>query len=120
MSFATVRVPPDANVPWEILDLAIRIECETVHPLIETLTIELTTLHTDIVALNETLTDLVPKVDQLLTESLNFQNDTAPLWDDSYNLCGDPECDGDCRVCQEGEYDGEEDYTEKYCRRGKR
>lgn len=119
-AFAFARVLPDVLIPWEILDLAIRIEGETLHPLVDTLRAELTLLHTDIVALHETLTDLAPKVDQLLLTSLNFQRDTAPLWDDSYTLCGDPHCEGDCRVCQEGEYDGEDDYTEKYCRRGRR
>ncbi len=115
-----VRVLPDAIIPWEILDLVIRIECETFHPLLETLGTELAVLHTDTVTLQETLTDLANKVDQLLTDSLNLQRDTVPLWDDSYNLCGDPTCDGECRVCQEGEYDGEDDYVEKYCRRGRR
>lgn len=46
--------------------------------------------------------------------------DTQPVWDDSYNLCGDDTCDGSCMVCDGGEYLGEEDVDEKYCRRGKR
>ena len=120
MAFATVRVPPDAFVPWEILGLAIRIECDAFRPHLETLCSDLTALCDATVALRETLTDLVTKADQLLIDSLHRHQDTAPLWDDTYTLCGDPPCPGDCRVGQEGEYDGEDDYVEKYCRRGRR
>jgi hypothetical protein len=120
MAFAVVRVPLDANVTWEILDMALRIEGETFKPQAETLCADLKALREDYKQIQATLTDLATKVDQLLAEALDLKEETAPLWDDSYTLCGDPRCDGDCRICQEGEYDGEEDYTEKYCRRGKR
>jgi predicted nuclease with TOPRIM domain len=120
MAFATVRVPVDAKVSWEILDLALRIEGETIRPKLETLCADLTALRDDYTQLQTTLTDLATKVDQLLSEALTLKDDTAPLWDDSYTLCGDPRCDGDCRVCQEGEEDYEDESTEKYCRRGKR
>ncbi len=60
------------------------------------------------------------KVASAMTRVNALIEETTPLWDDSYNLCGDPECDGDCRICQDGEYDGEEEQTEKYCRRGRR
>lgn len=120
MAFATIRVLPHMTVPWEILDLVLRIEGETFIPQVETLCANLSALQTDYLHLQTTLTDLATKVDQLLAEALDLKDETAPLWDDSYTLCGDPRCDGDCRICQEGEYDGEEDATEKYCRRGKR
>jgi hypothetical protein len=120
MAFATVRVPLEAKVSWEILEMALRIEGETIRPQLETLCTDLLALQDEYKQIQATLTDLATKVDQLLAEALELQEETAPLWDDSYNLCGDPRCKGDCRVCQEGEYDGEEDTTEKYCRRGKR
>jgi hypothetical protein len=120
MAVAAARVLHDAKVPWEILEMVIRIEGETFKPQVETLCAKMKALRDDYIQIQATLTDLATKVDQLLAEALELQEETAPLWDDSYNLCGDPRCKGDCRVCQEGEYDGEEDTTEKYCRRGKR
>lgn len=120
MAFATIRVPLEAKVSWEILDLVIRIEGETFIPKLETLCADLKALEEDLKPIQETLTDLATKVDQLLAKVLELKEETTPLWDDSYNLCGDPRCEGDCRICQEGEEDYEDDYTEKYCRRGKR
>ena len=120
MAFAVARVPLDAKVSWEILDMVLKIEGETFRPQAAALCAEFTILLTEIKQIQETLTTLATKVDQLLADALNLQMDTAPLWDDSYNLCGDPRCGGDCRICQDGEEDYEEDYTEKYCRRGKR
>ena len=120
MSFAVARVPLDAKVTWEILDMVLRIEGETFKPQVEALCTEITSLHDEIKEMQKTLSDLATKVDQLLSEALELQEETAPLWEDSYNLCGDPRCHGDCHICQDGEGDYEEDYTEKYCRRGKR
>lgn len=120
MAFAVARVPLDAKVSWEILDMVLKIEGETFRPQAEALCSEFKTLLTEIKQIQETLSSLGLKVDKLLAEALELQMDTSPLWDDSYNLCGDPRCDGGCRVCQDGEEDYEEDYTEKYCRRGKR
>jgi hypothetical protein len=120
MAVATVRVPLNAKVSWEILDLVIRIEGESFIPQVETLRDALTALQEDLKPIQETLTDLATKVDQLLAEATELKEETTPLWDDSYNLCGDPRCDGGCRVCQDGEEDYEDDYTEKYCRRGRR
>lgn len=120
MAVATVRVPLNAVVSWEILAMVVRIECDWMRPQLETLVTDLTTLHTDYITLHETLSDLSTKVDQLLATATELVKETEPLWDDTYNLCGDPACSGDCHVCQEGEYDGEDDYVEKYCRRGKR
>ena len=120
MAFATLRVPLNATVPWEILDLVIRIEGESFIPQVETLQTEFAALREEYKQIQETLTDLATKVDQLLAEATELKEETTPLWDDSYNLCGDPRCDGGCRVCQDGEEDYEDDYTEKYCRRGRR
>lgn len=120
MAFATARPLPDAHIDWTILAMVLRVEGELIRPQLETLLTDITTLHTELQTLHETLSDLERKVDHLLVEAKGLVEETAPLWDDSYNLCGNPQCDGDCRVCQEGEYDGEEEYTEKYCRRGKR
>jgi hypothetical protein len=63
---------------------------------------------------------LQSKLDPLLQRAEELKNDTAPLWEDIYSLCGNPQCSGDCAVCLDGEEDYEEDYTEKYCRRGRR
>jgi hypothetical protein len=120
MAFAVARVPLDAKVSWEILDMVLRIEGETFNPEAESLCAQLKTLHEEITEIQQTLSDLATKVDHLLAVALELKLDTTPVWDDSYNLCGNPRCDGGCRVCQEGEEDYEDDYTEKYCRRGKR
>lgn len=120
MSFATIRVPLEAVIPWELLGLALRIEGETFIPQAEGLGVELTALREDIKQIQETLTDLATKVDQLLTKVEHLRQDLTSFCYDSYNLCGDPRCDGWCRVCQHGEEDYEDDYEEKYCRRGRR
>jgi hypothetical protein len=120
MAFAVAKVLPHVNVPWQILDMAIRIEGETFIPQVETLCAEIKALHAEYKEIQDTLTNLATKVDQLLAQALELKEETTPLWDDSYNLCGNPQCDGGCRVCQDGEEDYEDDYTEKYCRRGKR
>jgi hypothetical protein len=120
MTFAVARVRLDATVSWEILDMVLRIEGETFNPEAETLCANLTRLAEDIKELRQTLSALATKVDHLLAVALELQLDTTPVWDDCYNLCGDPHCDGGCRVCQEGEEDYEDVTTEKYCRRGKR
>ena len=120
MAFVSVRVLDDAKVQWQILEMVIRIEGETFKPQAETLCAKMKALRDDYNQIQATLTDLATKVDQLLAEALELQEETAPLWEDSYNLCGDPRCGGDCHVCRDGEEDYEDDYTEKYCRRGRR
>ena len=120
MAFAVARVLPNANVPWTILAMVLKTEGETFRPALATLTDELIALRAEVATLHDTLIDLATKVDQCLAAATDLVKETEPLWDDSYNLCGNPRCDGGCRVCQEGEYDGEEEYVEKYCRRGRR
>jgi hypothetical protein len=120
MAFADARVLPGVTVSWEILAMVIRIEGVELIPQLEQLTVDLALLQEDYTTLNETLTDLSTKVDQLLADATKLRLDTIPTWDDGYNLCGDPHCDGYCRICEEGEEDYEDVYVEKYCRRGKR
>ena len=81
---------------------------------------ELKVLHEETTAVIQSMEELHAKVDPILEKALELKNDTAPLWEDNYNLCGNPHCAGDCNVCLEGEEDYEEDYEEKYCRRGRR
>lgn len=114
------RVPASARVPWTILTFVLRVESADLKPPLEELTRKFQTLLEELAPLITELEDLGRKIQPLLEETLTFRANLTPLWEDNYNLCGDPQCDGDCRVCQEGEYDGEEEYTEKYCRRGRR
>jgi len=120
MAFATARVLPGVPVPWDLLGLVIRSDRDWMRSETEAVLRELTTLRTDTTTLHEIVTDLAAKVGHLLAKVTELVEDTRPLWDDSYTLCGNPSCAGDCRVCQEGEYDGEEEVTEKYCARRRR
>ena len=120
MAVVSVRVPEKTKVPWRILAMVMRIESEDLKPRLECLVEELESFHEEIGKIQKDLDRLIERAPDLLRESENLKQETAPLWDDSYNLCGNPECEGDCRVCQEGEEDYEDDYEEKYCRRGRR
>ena len=118
--FASAHVPQRASVKWNILALTMRIETEDLKPQLEKLIEDMIVFKDELTPLINKLERLYEKVKPLMEKAEDIKADATPIWTDDYNLCGDPECDGDCRVCQEGEYDGEEDYTEKYCRRGKR
>ncbi len=120
MSVSVAKVPEKAVVTWNILLLALRIEGEILKPELERIQKELRVLQDETTAAIQTVKDLQAKVDPILEKTLELKHDTAPLWEDTYNLCGNPHCTGDCTVCLEGEEDYEEEYTEKYCRRGKR
>jgi hypothetical protein len=120
MAVATARVIPGVPIPWDLLGLVIRSDGDWIQTQTEALLRDLTRLRTETSTLHETLTDLATKVDHLLAAVTELVEDTRPLWDDSYTLCGNPSCAGDCRVCQEGEYDGEEEVVEKYCARRRR
>lgn len=120
MAVAVARVPASAVVSWIILHVVMRSESEEVIPELERLTTEIRALCDTTTEVLQHMESLFLKLPPLLAEVENLQKDLVPVWDDSYNLCGNPECFGDCRVCQEGEEDYEEDYTEKYCRRGRR
>lgn len=120
MSVAMARVPATARVPWTILTFVLRVESADLKPPLEDLRRQFEALREDLVPLIAQLEDLGRKMEPLLEETLIFQANLVPLWDDSYNLCGRASCKGNCAICLDGEYDGEEDYTEKYCRRGRR
>ena len=121
MACVDVRVREDCvDIPLDILPLVMRFETARVAPLVKTLLadlvrlrLEVLTLCSELDALNEDIGRCQETVDLLL-------EDTAPLWDDTYRLCGDPDCDGGCRVCLQEEAFLEDDATEKYCRRGRR
>ena len=116
----SARVPLNVAVNWRILALAMRVENEELLPKLQEIIDTLSTIRSDLPELIQTAEEIHDKMRPLLEEVECLKAESLPLWTDDYNLCGDPECFGDCRVCQEGEYDGEEEYTEKYCRRGRR
>jgi hypothetical protein len=120
MAVATAKVPANAKVGWNILHMVLRMEMEELKPQLESLTEALKTLGADVAAALREMEALQENIGALLREAEALKQETAPLWEDNYSLCGDPKCYGDCRVCQEGEEDYEDDYTEKYCRRGRR
>jgi hypothetical protein len=120
MAVAVAKVPENAKVSWNILLMVLRIEWQTIQPELERICQTLRVLHKETSAMVETLEDLQHKVEPLLQQTLELKNETAPLWEDTYNLCGNPRCLGDCVVCLDGEEDYEDDYSEKYCRRGRR
>lgn len=120
MAVSSARVPMDAQVSWRILEMAMRLESEALRPTLVQLVDALRTLHGELTDMVQSLDSLVSSIDPVLQDALQLKADTQPLWEDTYALCGDPQCAGDCRVCQEGEEDYEVEETEKYCRRGKR
>ena len=120
MAVATARVRPTATVSWRILPLAMRIERDEIIPALEAILAEQTTLTQELAETQRTVEAWIPELDRVLRGIAGVEQDSRPLWEDSYALCGDPTCAGDCRVCQEGEEDYEDDHVEKYCRRGKR
>jgi hypothetical protein len=102
------------------LALAMRIETEDLRPQFETFMSDIETLREGLEPLLNQIEVMRDRFKLLMSQAEDLKADSMPIWTDDYNLCGDPNCEGDCRVCQEGEYDGEEEYTEKYCRRGRR
>ena len=120
MAVAVAKVPGNASVKWNILLMVLRIQWADMKPEFERISETLRVLHEDTQAILQKMEDIQAKVEQILERTLEMKIETAPLWEDNYNLCGDPRCTGDCTVCLEGEEDYEEDYEEKYCRRGKR
>lgn len=117
---AFARVPENAKVSWNILLMVLRIEWQTIQPELERIHKHIQTLHEETTAILEKLEDIHAKIEPLLQQTLELKKETAPLWEDTYNLCGNSRCSGNCVVCLDGEEDYEEDYTEKYCRRGRR
>lgn len=120
MAVALAKVPEKAVVAWNILLLVLRTEGEILRPELERIMQELKVLHEETVAVIKNAEELQAKLDPILEKALEVKKETEPLWEDNYNLCGNPRCAGDCTICLEGEEDYEDDYEEKYCRRGRR
>jgi hypothetical protein len=97
--------------------MAMQMESEILRPQLTTLTSAFEQLHDEIEEMVKRLESLVTDVDPVLHDALQLKCDAPSVWEYEYTLCGDPRCDGECRVCQEGEEDYEIDDTEKYCRR---
>ena len=120
MGEVVVRVAKNVLINWRILAMAMKIESEELVPQLEVLSNNFQTLQSELEDLRRTYEKWIRWGKTLVEKAETLKADSLPLWSDDYNLCGDPECYGDCRVCQEGEYYGEEEYTEKYCHRGRR
>jgi hypothetical protein len=117
---ALARVPENAKVNWNILVMVLRIEWESIKPELERIAEDLRVLHEETLSMIRSMEDIQAKLDPIFERTMELKNDVTPLWEDTYNLCGNSRCQGDCTICLDGEEDYEEDYTEKYCRRGKR
>ena len=121
MSSVDVRVREDCiEIPVDILPLVMQFETARVVPLVKTILTDLISLRIDVLSLCTELEDLSEQMARCQSDVDLLIEETTPLWDDTYRLCGDPDCDGGCRVCQEEEAFLEDDATEKYCRRGRR
>lgn len=120
MSVALAYVPAHTRVPWTILSFVLRVETNDLVPQLERLAQDFQRLQQDLVPLNDQLDILAAQVVPLLEEARAFQATLAPVWDDTYNLCGRASCNGRCVICREGEFLDEVDEGEKYCRRGRR
>jgi hypothetical protein len=121
MSCVDVRVREEViDVPVDILPLVMEFETARFVPLVKTLLTDLISLRLEVLTLCTELEDLSEQMARCQSDVDLLLEDTTPLWDDTYRLCGDPDCDGGCRVCQEEEAFLEDEATEKYCRRGRR
>ena len=108
------------EVPFSLLALAFRCETEVLCTRLRELHADAETLQTEIKTLLSDLDILLDGITRCQADVNALQDAIVPVWDDVYRLCGNPGCDGDCRLCQEEDYLGEEEHTEKYCRRGRR
>jgi hypothetical protein len=120
MATCVVRVSATRPIPMRIFALAMRLETVQMVAEATPLLASLTQMREDVAALLKRYTLLEERIERTQNRILELVSDIQPVWDDAYNLCGDPACSGDCMVCRDGEYLGEEDYEEKYCRRGRR
>ncbi len=120
MATSVATLPVGARVPFCILALATKIETQSFVVEATDLVAALEQLQLEFESLRKRYADIEASVAKTHKLVDRFLEDIQPVWDDTYNLCGDPECDGTCMVCADGEYLGEEEYDEKYCRRGKR
>jgi hypothetical protein len=120
MAVTTAKVRENVSISWTILPLVMRLEREELVPLLEALILQAKSIAEEIVETQRIAEELIEPMKRILLEAEEVSKEVMPIWDDSYNLCGNPSCEGDCRVCQEGEEDYEDSYTEKYCKRGRR
>lgn len=121
MAFLDVRVRDDViDIPFNLLALVFQIETARWVPKVNALLAELTRLHQEVSDIRANLEVIYDGICRCQCDVDRLIQDSTPLWDDTYHLCGDPDCDGNCRVCQEEESFLEVDATEKYCRRGRR
>jgi hypothetical protein len=121
MSCVDVRVREGViDVPVDILPLVMEFETARFVPLVKTILADLIRLRLEVLGLCTELEDLSEQMARCQSDVDLLIEETTPLWDDTYRLCGDPDCDGGCRVCQEEEAFLEDEATEKYCRRGRR
>lgn len=120
MATVNLRLSLTRPVPMGILALAMRLETiyfvKQLTPVIE----ELSGMRKDVSDLLKRCEILGERVERLQHRTEDLISDIQPLIADFYNLCGDPDCDGSCLVCCDGEYLGEEESYEKYCKRGRR
>ena len=121
MSCVDVRVRGEViDVPVDILPLVMEFETARFVPLVKTILADLIRLRLEVLGLCTELEDLSEQMARCQSDVDLLIEETTPLWDDTYRLCGDPDCDGGCRVCREEEAFLEDEATEKYCRRGRR
>jgi hypothetical protein len=121
MACVDVRVREECiDIPMDILPLVMRFETARVVPTIKSLLADLIALRLEVLTLCSELDALSDEIGRCQQTVDLLLEDTAPLWDDTYRLCGDPDCDGGCRVCLEEESFLDDEATEKYCRRGRR
>jgi hypothetical protein len=120
MAVAVAKVPENAKVNWNILLMVLRIEWETIKPELERIHETMRTLCEEAKATVEKIESLQTTLEPILQRAEELKIETTPLWEDVYSLCGNPRCTGNCAICLEGEEDYEDDYEEKYCRRGRR
>jgi hypothetical protein len=121
MGCVDVRVREDVvDVPFDVLPLVMQFETARFVPGVKTILTDLISLRLEVIGLCTELEDLQESISRCQSDVDLLIEETTPLWDDTYRLCGDPDCDGGCRVCQEEEAFLEDEATEKYCRRGRR
>ena len=112
-----MRVHPNGVVSWILLQMVMRVESEDIVPQLQDIVVKFASLCDETRERSQALDSLLTDIEPILADAKTLQADTTPLWDDTYTLCGNPQCEGDCRVCQEGEEDYEDITEEKYCRR---
>jgi hypothetical protein len=120
MATVTLRLSMTRPIPFGIFGLAMRIETAYIVAQLTPLLDSFRELRTEVSDLTKRCEIIGERVERAQNRVEDLMLDIQPLWNDAYNLCGDSACQGDCMICRDGEYLGEEDYEEKYCRRGKR